>query len=64
MGIKTTTPVIEHTSNNFTREHLEICASNRNRLNNFGRGPPNDHSCKVWSKSIYIYPDWVRLFSL
>jgi len=23
-----------------------------NGLNNFGRGPPRDHSCEVWSKSI------------
>ena len=26
-------------------------ASNWNRLNNFDRGPPRDHSCEVWSKS-------------
>jgi len=26
-------------------------ATNWNNLNNFGRGPPRDHSCKVWSKS-------------
>jgi len=26
-------------------------ATNWNSLNNFGRGPPRDHSCKVWSKS-------------
>jgi hypothetical protein len=22
--------------------------TDRNQLNNFGRGPPMDHSCKVW----------------
>jgi len=27
-------------------------ATNWNRLNNFGRGPPSNHSCEVWSKSI------------
>jgi len=27
-------------------------ATNWNGLNNFDRGPPRDHSCKVWSKSI------------
>jgi len=26
-------------------------ATNWNNLNNFGRGPPRDHSCEVWSKS-------------
>jgi len=26
-------------------------ATNQNHLNNFGRGPPRDHSCEVWSKS-------------
>jgi len=26
-------------------------ATNWNGLNNFGRGPPRDHSCEVWSKS-------------
>jgi len=26
-------------------------ATNQNHLNNFGRGPPRDHSCDVWSKS-------------
>ena len=26
-------------------------ATNCNNLNNFGRGPPRDHSCEVWSKS-------------
>jgi len=26
-------------------------ATNWNGLNNFDRGPPRDHSCKVWSKS-------------
>jgi len=25
--------------------------TNQNHLNNFGRGPPRDHSCEVWSKS-------------
>jgi len=25
--------------------------TNWNNLNNFGRGPPRDHSCEVWSKS-------------
>ena len=24
-------------------------ATNQNHLNNFGRGPPRDHSCRVWS---------------
>ena len=27
-------------------------ATNWNGLNNFDRGPPRDHSCDVWSKSI------------
>ena len=27
-------------------------ATNWNGLNNFDRGPPRDHSCEVWSKSI------------
>jgi len=27
-------------------------ATNWNSLNNFDRGPPRDHSCEVWSKSI------------
>jgi len=26
-------------------------AINQNHLNKFGRGPPRDHSCEVWSKS-------------
>jgi len=26
-------------------------ATNQNHLNNFGGGPPWDHSCEVWSKS-------------
>jgi len=26
-------------------------ATNQNHLNNFGRGPPRDHSCWVWSNS-------------
>ena len=26
-------------------------ATKQNYLNNFGRGPPRDHSCEVWSKS-------------
>ena len=26
-------------------------ATNQNHLNHFGRGPPRDHSCEVWSKS-------------
>ena len=26
-------------------------ATNWNYFNNFGRGPPRDHSCEVWSKS-------------
>ena len=26
-------------------------ATNQNHLNNFGRGPPSEHSCEVWSKS-------------
>ena len=26
-------------------------AINWNGLNNFDRGPPRDHSCKVWSNS-------------
>jgi len=26
-------------------------ATNHNHLNNFGRGPPRDHFCEVWSKS-------------
>jgi len=26
-------------------------ATNQNLCNNFGRGPPRDHSCWVWSKS-------------
>jgi len=26
-------------------------STNWNGLNNFDRGPPRDHSCKVWSKS-------------
>jgi len=26
-------------------------ATNQNHLNDFGRGPPRDHSCEVWSKS-------------
>jgi len=26
-------------------------ATSQNYLNNFGRGPPRDHSCEVWSKS-------------
>jgi len=26
-------------------------ATNQNHLNNFGRGPPRDHSCEVWTKS-------------
>jgi len=26
-------------------------ATNWNNLNNFGRGPPRDHSCEVWPKS-------------
>ena len=26
-------------------------ATNQNHLNNFGRGPSRDYSCKVWSKS-------------
>jgi len=28
-----------------------ILKNNHNHLNNFGRGPPRDHSCEVWSKS-------------
>jgi len=26
-------------------------ATNQDHLNNFGRGPPRDHSCEVWLKS-------------
>jgi len=26
-------------------------ATNQNNLNNFGRGPPRDHSCEFWLKS-------------
>jgi len=26
-------------------------ATNQSGLNNFGRGPPRDHSCEIWSKS-------------
>jgi len=26
-------------------------ATNQNHWNNFGRGPPRDHSCRVWSNS-------------
>jgi len=30
---------------------LPSYATNWNNLNNFGRGPPRDNSCEVWSKS-------------
>ena len=26
-------------------------ATNQNHLNNFGKGPPRDHACEVWSNS-------------
>jgi len=31
-------------------------ATNQNHLHNFGRGPPRDHSCEVWSK----YNEWFQ----
>jgi len=30
-------------------------ATNQNHLNNFGRAPPRDHSCEVWSNSNELF---------
>ena len=40
-------------------------ATNQNHLNNFGRGPPSDHSCWVWSNYHWRFKKRCRLnFSL
>ena len=43
-------------SNRKVKKSLHPYLFNQNYLNNFGRGPPRDHSCEGWSKS----NDWFQ----
>ena len=45
---------------------LAICSIERNRLSNFGRGLPMEHSCEIILKSVHLFSrrSCLKLFSI